>query len=47
VIDIVDDGSGSCSYNMASKPDDKSSDFTVVTDCGRWKVGEGFFTPQN
>ncbi len=46
VIEITDNGDGTCTYQFAKKADDNAADRSMTTDCGRWKVGEGIWLEQ-
>lgn len=40
VYEIIENGDGSCTYNMSYKKGDKTKDFTMVTIFGHYKIGE-------
>ena len=46
VIDIVDDGNGSCTYYFSSSPDDKTHKSSMISSCGLYKLREGIFIPK-
>ena len=47
IIEIVDDGSGQCTYYMSPSPDDHTRKNKMVAACGAYQVGEGIFIPQD
>ena len=46
VFEIIENGNGECTYHLSYSPGGKTNDFTMVTACGHYKIGEKIPIPK-